>query len=71
MYVSINQEMMELLLQFAQWKPSRLNKESHVRNGREIYENIIEMINNFKYFTHKIAKIIEEAPKRKSQFTFN
>lgn len=40
--------MMELLLQFAQWKPSRVGKEAELRNGREVYENIITMINNYK-----------------------
>ena len=40
--------MMELLLQFAQWKASKADKETELRKGREIYENIIEMINSFK-----------------------
>ncbi len=45
--------MMDLILQFAQWKPARLSKESQVRNGREIYERIIAMISDYKYsLTH-------------------
>ena len=40
-------EMMALLLQFAQWKPSK-SKELQTPYGRELYQNIIEMINNFK-----------------------
>ena len=40
--------MMELLLQFAQWKPSRVGKQAELRNGREVYENIIAMINSYK-----------------------
>ena len=44
MYTITNPEMMELLLQFAQLKPSRLNKESEMYSGRDIYEKIIDMI---------------------------
>lgn len=40
--------MMELILQFAQWKPAKLSREGQERNGREIYESIIAMISNYK-----------------------
>jgi hypothetical protein len=56
--------MMALLLQFAQWKPSK-SKELPTHYGRELYQNIIEMINNFKYSINKLAKTTEGTPKRR------
>lgn len=48
MYKTSNQEMMELILTFAQWKPTRQNKHSFSDRDREIYEHIFELINSYK-----------------------
>jgi hypothetical protein len=41
--------MMGMLLEFAQWKPSRRNRQDTPPRSRQLYETIIDMISLYKY----------------------
>lgn len=45
---SLNKDMMDLILQFAQWKPTRQNKLEPKEEPKIIYEKILDILNNFK-----------------------
>ena len=40
--------MMDLILQFAQWKPTRQNKKDFKENTKHIYEKILEILSEYK-----------------------
>lgn len=48
-------EMMGMLLEFAQWKPSRRNRQDTPPRSRQLYETIIDMISLYKYSSTEAA----------------